>query len=330
MELRRLAAWDRRVDEVKEAAEVLREARRIAAEASAKLAELRSEIRETCPLELDDLEYQFWSKVDVIDDADSCWEWGGSRNSVPGEEYGRITVQIGGEKHNSTAHRIAYLLTHGVFAEHTRHTCDNPPCCRPSHLLDGTHADNMRDRSERGRVRGKSDQRGEKNDYAVLTDDLVRQARTLYRQGLSQAKIAKQLNASKDALGFAIRGKTWTHITDVPPIQEHEKRRGSAKLSKAQVEEIRKRRAAGENCKDLGAQYGVTESNIAFLTRDMALPRQQGRRKRGPLTPEEIASIREARKQNVSCRALAEQYNVSSALISQIGTGRAHRHVSTS
>lgn len=35
-----------------------------------------------------------------------------------------------------------------------RHSCDNPPCCNPDHLLIGTQQDNVNDMIERGRYRG--------------------------------------------------------------------------------------------------------------------------------------------------------------------------------
>jgi hypothetical protein len=47
-----------------------------------------------------------------------------------------------------------------------RHTCDNPPCCNPAHLLNGTTADNMRDMVRRRRHGGEK-----------LTPDDVRRIR---------------------------------------------------------------------------------------------------------------------------------------------------------
>lgn len=51
------------------------------------------------------------------------------------------------------AHRVAYWLTTGEWpADHVvRHTCDNPPCVNPAHLLLGTHSDNTQDKMDRGR-----------------------------------------------------------------------------------------------------------------------------------------------------------------------------------
>lgn len=55
------------------------------------------------------------------------------------------------------AHRVAWAEANGVdFTTMTpdmiiRHTCDNPPCINPEHLVLGTHKDNAQDRVERGR-----------------------------------------------------------------------------------------------------------------------------------------------------------------------------------
>ena len=86
---------------------------------------------------------QFWAKVDRDGE---CWEWAAARNS---KGYGSLCV--GGKW--TMAHRHAYALTHGPIAKGlvVRHTCDNPPCVNPAHLLLGTYSDNMRDALERGR-----------------------------------------------------------------------------------------------------------------------------------------------------------------------------------
>ena len=79
----------------------------------------------------------------------TCWEWTAGKDSCG---YGRIWHN--GE--NSTAHTVAYSVFVAPIPEgkHVLHTCDNPCCINPAHLELGTHADNMRHKSERKRIHG--------------------------------------------------------------------------------------------------------------------------------------------------------------------------------
>lgn len=95
----------------------------------------------------DDVE-RFWRLVDRSN-SDGCWPWLGTRGS---KGYGFFTVNgspTGAHRWILGALRGDALTAHEV----ARHTCDNPPCCRPDHLLVGTHSDNMLDSVARGRHR---------------------------------------------------------------------------------------------------------------------------------------------------------------------------------
>ncbi len=53
-------------------------------------------------------------------------------------------------------HRVAYCEANGVTLEAikgiiVRHTCDNPGCVNPDHLILGSHQDNSNDMVQRGR-----------------------------------------------------------------------------------------------------------------------------------------------------------------------------------
>ena len=93
---------------------------------------------------------RFWGTVHKAT-PDECWPW---RGIIDSKGYGVFTA----EQRKYGAHRIAYTLAKGPIPEGllVRHTCDNPPCCNPAHLLVGTQKDNIADCIARGRFKGGS------------------------------------------------------------------------------------------------------------------------------------------------------------------------------
>jgi hypothetical protein len=120
------------------------------------------------------------------------------------------------------AHRYAYETFVGPIPEGycICHRCDNRPCCNPAHLFLGTHLDNAHDRERKGRGRYGTigplppvaplpRARGERHGVAVLTDDLVREARAMYAAGMSQQAIADALGVcSQVTISSVVRHKT--------------------------------------------------------------------------------------------------------------------------
>ena len=71
-----------------------------------------------------------------------------SKNLTRG--YGR--VHIDGKRIRATHHQWEFShATKIPEGKIIRHTCDNPPCVNPEHLLVGTHKENTNDMIERGR-----------------------------------------------------------------------------------------------------------------------------------------------------------------------------------
>jgi hypothetical protein len=117
-----------------------------------------------------------------------CWEWRGQRVH---RGYGKVSI---GENRQTYAHRAAWSLANGPIPRGMliRHTCDNPPCVNPDHLLLGTHRDNMRDMVERER-----NQRGERHAFAVLTDAQVAEIRTAVASGRLQKDVAEEYGINR-------------------------------------------------------------------------------------------------------------------------------------
>jgi hypothetical protein len=91
-----------------------------------------------------DKEQRFWRRVNKPS-GDNCWEWQGQLAFEKQTKTPYGIVRWGGKM--TGAHRVAYCLTKGAIREgmYVLHSCDNPPCCNPSHLRQGTHQENMAD-----------------------------------------------------------------------------------------------------------------------------------------------------------------------------------------
>jgi hypothetical protein len=278
------------------------------------------------PMTLSAVEKRYWIKVTVINDDDSCWEWNAGRYDIKNANYGKFNFvnPETGKRSSTPAQRVAFYLTHGHMPHVARHACDNPPCCRPSHIRDGSQADNIADMDERGRRGEARYQDGEANSIAVLTEDLVRLARLRYTNGEAMEWLAMDLGVSPTAMYLALRGDTWKHITDVPPVTM---RSPGGKLTAAQVEEARAARATGESCSSIAARMGCTPSNISYLTRDKTVAKKL--RIRQNLTDDQIRQIRNAHGRGMTYQTIADAHGISKGLVNHIAHGRAYAHVSS-
>lgn len=190
---------------------------------------------------------RFWTKVDKNGPVPThrpklgkCWVWTGGRTAAG---YGE-TFYIGKV---SYVHRISLerklgrLLAKG---EKSCHSCDNPPCLRPTHLFVGTHTENMRDMLAKGRgmanekrARGdrngrrthperypKGDRhplrlhpelaaRGEQQPQSKLTESDVREIRSRWAKGgVKQADIARRFGISQAKVSQIVLRKSWAHV----------------------------------------------------------------------------------------------------------------------
>lgn len=111
-----------------------------------------------------------------------------------------------------SAHRAAYLITHGVSAPAdsvVMHTCDNRACVNPAHLVIGTPKDNTADMDSKGRRRVVAPP-GEVNGKAVLTEETVRYIRS---SGKSNAALSRELGVSINTVRGVRIGRTWRHVS---------------------------------------------------------------------------------------------------------------------
>jgi hypothetical protein len=132
-----------------------------------------------------------------------CWPW---RGRVGAHGYGLI----GSRDRHLRANRVAFELFNGPIGTGLviRHTCDNPVCVNPAHLLAGTDAENSQDMVDRGRQ-----QRGSRHRQTHLSEEDVRQIRIWHSAGdRTKKELAGMFGISRSAVGLIVNRKTWKHV----------------------------------------------------------------------------------------------------------------------
>lgn len=136
-----------------------------------------------------------------------CIEFQGCR--LP-SGYGKRTYSGKSE----LAHRVAYCEASGcslasIAGVVVRHTCDNPPCCNPEHLILGTKADNSADMVARSRGVWHT---GEQHGRARLTAENVAFIRTNYVKAdreFGQTALSRRFGVGIAAINKVVAGRTW-------------------------------------------------------------------------------------------------------------------------
>jgi hypothetical protein len=149
---------------------------------------------------------RFWAKVDKTQD---CWLWIGAQMQLRNGygNYGIFLLTLEPIR-KVLAHRAIWELTYEPIPEglFVCHSCDNPPCVRPSHLFLGTAADNNSDAIQKGRWSC-----GEQAGKAKLTEGQVLEIRDL-SSSLSNRAIAKQFGIGHSQVQRIAVGQTWRHL----------------------------------------------------------------------------------------------------------------------
>ena len=151
---------------------------------------------------------KFWARVRfdgpiIRPELGHCWLWQGF---IDKDGYG--LVKFDGQTRR--AHRVAVFFETGQWPEPCGlHHCDNPPCCNPTHIFEGTVADNNKDAAAKHRSNWIS---GSKHVESKLTEVQVLAIRSRVSNGEVQRSLAKEYGVSPSIICEIVSRKRWRHV----------------------------------------------------------------------------------------------------------------------
>jgi len=139
------------------------------------------------------MEQRFWKFVDKKDIND-CWVWLGVKDF---HGYGKFSLKC--KKIGS--HRVSYELSTKQKIPSGKvlmHTCDNPACVNPNHLVIGSYSENAIDMVRKNRSR-----------ICALNESQVLQIKN---SNLSVKELSKEYSVSTSCIRDIKKKRTWKHL----------------------------------------------------------------------------------------------------------------------
>ena len=139
----------------------------------------------------DDVMIKHMDKVSM-EPMSGCWLW---TASVDKHGYGMLWNGTRMDR----AHRMFFSASTGIdiAGMSVLHYCDNPSCVNPNHLHVGTQAQNMNERSQRGRA-GK-----------IINQSVADDIRAMISLGSSQRATAEAFGVSQKLVWSINKGDIW-------------------------------------------------------------------------------------------------------------------------
>lgn len=203
--------------------------------------------------------YQYLRKAIAHHKSDECLIWPFGRNE---SGYGYLVCP--GDRKVEKAYRLAFKLTHGHWPTPCGlHTCDNPPCFNPRHIVEGTYGENNADRHRKGRSKGPV---GSRNAAAKMNDATVLQLR-IDSATMRQIDLMEKYRISRTQTVRILRGEVWKHVSMPDGM------RNKYHVTKISDENIDVMIASKLPVKELAAMYGL--HMITIYRRIAARKKQQ-------------------------------------------------------
>ena len=132
--------------------------------------------------------------------------WNGGPGTISGGHISKGYVGVKVNRKQKYMHRETFAAIYGYYPEVVMHKCDNPLCYNPAHLLPGTHAENVKDKVQKGRQA-----KGEQNGRSKLTEKQVEEIRERLNAGSRgiQVQLANEYKVDPKVISKIKHRKNW-------------------------------------------------------------------------------------------------------------------------